>query len=187
MRGWANECMHGIDRQTNINWHSGAERILTTPGGSLPVADITPGALGPGDLVLNIVQQLQSQLCRRPNHNVSIHQGPVFCKKNQNPLTCTPYGQSVRQLHCCIATGQSLMTGHRGWHQTRRRRHSISGFLERSGHNCQDTGLLCCYWEHLNEWTLSKEVPVVTAQPLGTLTGKPGGVWSLCAHDVAWW
>lgn len=52
-------------------------------------------------------------------------QGFYKVKEDKNPLTCTPYGRSVQRPRCCNAIGQSPMTGHQGWHQTRRRRHSI--------------------------------------------------------------
>jgi hypothetical protein len=60
-------------------------------------------------------------------------QGFYNLEKGGIPLTCTLYGQSAQQLHCCNATGQSPTTGHPRWHQTRRRRHSISDFPDQIG------------------------------------------------------
>ena len=106
-----------------------------------------------GNLILTTVPKLQGEPCWQPDYVARVLQ----VKEDKNPLTCTPYGQSVQQPRCYNAIGQLPMTGHRGWHQTRRRRHSISGFPELIGCNCEDTWQLFCDLEHLNQWPQSKE------------------------------
>ena len=128
---------------------------LSIPEGANHLRDITPATLK-GNLGTLFSSLYQSCKVSRADSLIT-WQGFCKVKEDKNPLTCTPYGQSVQRPHCYNAIGQSPMTGHRGWHQTRRRRHSISGFPELIGHNCEDTWQLFCDLEHLNQWPQSKE------------------------------
>lgn len=78
-----------------------------------------------GSSVLCLGPSLQGELCQQPNYVA------YLCKvsqpeQDQSPLTCIPYVQSAPRQHCCNATGQLPMTGHRGWHQTRRRNTALA-------------------------------------------------------------